>query len=66
MRRLYHETSAEETREIDKALLCDSQLQRQYQELIALKKELNEVQLQPSEATVKNILHYAKGLQEHG
>ncbi len=28
MRRLYHETSVEETKEIDKALLCDSQLQR--------------------------------------
>jgi len=66
MRRLYHETSAEETKEIDKALLCDSQLQRQYQELVALKKELNEVQLEPLEATVKNILHYAQGLQEHG
>jgi len=65
MRRLYHETSAEETKEIDKALLCDSQLQRQYQEMVALKKELSEAQLEPSEATVKNILHYAQGLQEH-
>lgn len=65
MRRLYHETSTEETKEIDKALLCDSQLQRQYQEMVALKKELSEAQLEPSEATVKNILHYAQGLQEH-
>ena len=65
MRRLYHETSAEETKEIDKALLCDSQLQRQYQEMIALKKELNDVELEPSDATVKNILHYAHGLKEH-
>ena len=65
MRRLYHETSAEETREIDKALLCDSQLQRQYQEMAVLKKELDQVRLEPSDATVKNILHYAQGLQEH-
>jgi len=65
MRRLYHETSAEETKEIDKALLCDAQLKRQYQEMVALKMELNEAQLEPSDAIVKNILHYAQGLQEH-
>jgi hypothetical protein len=65
MRRLYHETSAEETREIDKALLCDSQLQRQYQEMVALKNELDGAKLEPSDAAVKNILHYAQGLQEH-
>jgi len=65
MKRLYHETSAEETKEIDKALLCDSQLQRQYQEMAALKKELDEAKLEPSDATIKNILHYAQGLQEH-
>ena len=65
MRRLYHETSPEETKEIDKALLCDSQLQKLYQELVAIKKELDNAQLEPSEAVVKNILHYAQGLQEH-
>jgi hypothetical protein len=65
MRRLYHETSAEESTEIDKALLCDSQLQRQYQEMVALKMELDQVRLEPSDSTVKNILHYAQGLQEH-
>ena len=65
MRRLYHETSAEESRKIDKALLCDSELQRQYQEMVALKMELDQVRLEPSDSTVKNILHYAQGLQEH-
>ncbi len=65
MRRLYLETSAEETKEIDKALICDSQLQRQYQDMAALKKQLDEVQLQPSDSSIKNILHYAQGLQEH-
>lgn len=65
MRRLYLETSAEETKEIDKALLCDNQLQRQYQEMAAIKKELDGVRLEPSEMTVKNILHYAQGLHEH-
>ena len=65
MRRLYLETSAEETKEIDKALLCDSELQRHYQEMVVLKKELDQVRLEPSDSTVKNILHYAQGLQEH-
>jgi len=65
MRRLYLETSPEETKEIDKALLCDSELQRQYNELAATKKELDNAQLQPSDSVVKNILHYAQGLQEH-
>lgn len=65
MRRLYHETSPKETKEIDKALLCDSELQRQYQELVDMKKQLDDVRLQPSDSAVKNILHYAQGLQEH-
>jgi hypothetical protein len=65
MRRLYNETSAEETKEIDKAILCDSQLQHEYKELVAQKNELDAIQLSPSDATIKNILHYAQGLQEH-
>jgi len=47
-------------------MLCDSQLQRQYREMAAIKKELDEAKLEPSDATIKNILHYAQGLQEHG
>ena len=65
MRRLYLETSPEETKEIDKALLCDNELQRQYNEMTALKKELDSAQIEPSDLAVKNILHYAQGLQEH-
>jgi len=65
MRRLYSETSPEETKEIDKALLCDSELQRQYKELVLLKQQLDEVQMNPSEGAIQHILHYAHGLQEH-
>jgi hypothetical protein len=64
MRRLYLETSEEETREIDKALLCDSELQRQYKELAEMKKELGKVELEPSEETTQKILTYAKGLRQ--
>ncbi|MBS1488899.1 MAG: hypothetical protein JSS93_00040 [Bacteroidetes bacterium] len=65
MRRLYLETSAEETREIDQALLCDSELQAQYKELVALKNQLDGGQLNPSDSTVEAILRYSKRWQEH-
>lgn len=65
MRRLYLETSPEETKAIDKALLCDSDLQRQYNELAVVKRELDNSQLEPPSSAIKNILHYAQGLQEH-
>jgi hypothetical protein len=65
IRFLYHETSEEETKEINKALLCESELQEQYKELKAVRKELDAVRLEPSAASVQNILNYARGLQEH-
>jgi hypothetical protein len=65
IRFLYHETSEEETKEINKALLCDSELQEQYKELSVLRKELDAVRLEPSATSVQNILNYARGLQEH-
>jgi hypothetical protein len=40
-------------------------LQHEYKELVAQKNELDAIQLSPSDATIKNILHYAQGLQEH-
>lgn len=64
MRRLYLETSEEETREIDKALLCDSELQQQYKELAEIKRQLAKVELEPSEQTTQKILEYAKSLQK--
>jgi hypothetical protein len=65
IRFLYHETSEEETKEINKALLCESELQEQYKELSALRKELDAMRLEPSATSVQNILNYARGLQEH-
>ena len=65
IRFLYHETSEEETKEINKALLCDSELQVQYKELNAMRKELDAARLEPSAEVVENILNYARGFQEH-
>jgi len=64
IRFLYHETSEEETKEINKALLCDNELLEQYKELNATSKQLNTIKLQPSQASIQNILNYARGLQE--
>jgi hypothetical protein len=64
IRYLYHETSATETTEINKALICDSELQEQFKELTATKSQLDAVRLQPSPACIDNILSYARGLQE--
>lgn len=64
IRYLYHETTETETREIDKALICDSELQAQYKELVAMKKQLDVIRMEPSEGCVNGILHYARGLQE--
>jgi hypothetical protein len=64
IRFIYRETSEEETREINKALLCDSELQAQYKELNATHKQLNQTKLEPSAASIQNILNYARGLQE--
>lgn len=65
IRFLYHETSEEETKEINKALLCDGELQTQYKELNATRKELDAARLEPSSEVVENILNYARGFQEH-
>jgi hypothetical protein len=65
IRFLYHETTEQETKEINKALLCDSELQAQYKELNASMQALNETQLQPSASTVLSILSYSRGMQKH-
>lgn len=64
IRFLYHETSVQEEREINKALICDSELQEQYKELIATKNQLDMARLEPSAIVVENILNYSRSLQE--
>jgi hypothetical protein len=60
IRYLYHETTEAEAREIDNALVCDAELRQQYASLCAMKRNLDEAELQPSSATVLNILSYSK------
>ena len=63
MRYLYHETTEKEEQEISKALLTDSELRELYTSMLAMKKELDSAQLEPSPQTVLNILSYARAGQ---
>ena len=63
MRYLYHETTEKEEQEISKALLSDTELREMYTSMLALKKDLDKAQLEPSPATVLNILSYARSEQ---
>jgi hypothetical protein len=64
IRYLYRETTEEETREIDKALVCDSELQTLCQELREMKKGMDDAQIEPSASTVLSILSYSKGYEK--
>jgi hypothetical protein len=61
---LYHETSAEETKEISKALMCDSELQAMYNELKSVVGELDRDQMEPPSSSILNILAYSKSLEQ--
>ena len=63
MRYLYHETTEKEEQEISKALLTDTELRAMYTSMVALKKEMDKAQLEPSAGTVLNILSYSRSQQ---
>lgn len=64
MRYLYREITEEESREIDRALLCDNELKALFNELRSMLDEIDAADLQPSPVTVQNILSYSRSLQE--
>lgn len=63
IRYLYQETTEEEKKEIDRALIRDSKLKALYNEICAALKELDKATLQPSPSTVFKILNYSRSLQ---
>lgn len=62
IRYVYHETSEEESQEIEKAMLCDAELQTMYKEISGVKNRLDEAQKAPSDMVINNILNYSKSL----
>jgi hypothetical protein len=45
-------------------LICDSELQALYAELCAMKKNMDNAQLEPSSAAILNILSYSQSIME--
>ena len=60
IRFLYHETTEDENREINRLLQHDPELMLQLQELQLVVKNLDETHLEPSKGVVDRILDYAK------
>ena len=63
IRYLYRETTEEEKTEIEKALICDSDLMTLFNELRAVMKDMDAAELEPSATAVLNILSYSKSTQ---
>ncbi|MEM7548326.1 MAG: hypothetical protein AAF363_01530 [Bacteroidota bacterium] len=62
---IYNETSREKKEEIEKALLCDIQLQEEINKLKEAVKSLDEVVLNPSNKVINNILKYSESISLH-
>ncbi|MCG8386472.1 MAG: hypothetical protein MJA30_13075 [Cytophagales bacterium] len=62
IRYIYCETSEGENKEIQKAILCDSQLQEMYKEFTSTKADLDKSMKDPSDTVTNSILNYSKSL----
>ena len=65
IRLAYQETNEKETSEIQTALLCDPDLMDFYKRIVRSKSMLDEVEKEPSEYSVNNILNYARAMNWH-
>jgi hypothetical protein len=57
---LYNETSQKQTVEIKAALETDWSLREKFEELTLAQKNLETLQMSPSQQTIDNILNYAE------
>jgi len=60
IRFIYNECPEAEKREINKALLCDTELLELYKQLNAVKQQIDSAAFEPSDKTVQKILDYAR------
>ena len=65
VRYIYQETNAEETIEIETALIFDEGLSDRYNELSKTVDLLKQVQVKPSESCIDKILSYSKSYDLH-
>ncbi|WP_224999980.1 hypothetical protein [Cesiribacter sp. SM1] len=59
LRYLYEDTSVEESKEIEIALLTDERLQQEWEQLQNDFQLLDDLLLEPSEAVTDRIMHWA-------
>ncbi len=62
IRFVYDEMNEEEARELSQALLCDTELETMYNELITMKAHLDAAEQAPSDKVVERIMNYSKSL----
>lgn len=60
IRYLYNETSEEENKAIAQALIIDAELLEIYMQLKQSAEKLDEIEKDPSENVINNILNYSK------
>jgi hypothetical protein len=65
IRFLYKETTREEEKKIKKALLIDSELLEEFNNLKKLIRKIEDVKLEPSDESVEKILMYSKKVNLH-
>ncbi len=65
IRFIYNETTVEQHRDIELALLCDNSLMEDYKDLLQTVSTLNEVSYSPSNSTTEKILNYSKSINLH-
>ena len=65
IRFFYKETSKIETKEIEKALVIESQLAEEYKKLVSVINRLDQVEETPSTSSIQNIFNYSKSINLH-
>ncbi len=60
IRFIYNETTNEQQRNIELALLCDNELMEEFKSLKSTVNALTEVSYSPSNSTIEKILNYSK------
>ena len=65
IRFIYNETTTEQHREIELALLCDNELMEEYKSLKSTVGALGELSYTPSNSTIEKILNYSKSTNLH-
>ncbi len=62
IRYIYHETSDQENKEIENALICDDVILEMYKKLKNTIKQLDKIEKSPSDQIIDKILDYSKSV----